>query len=111
MKEFYTSVVELSQPIDTAFVSEPYECGWADEAIFFLTLHPEQAKFERVLVQPQLSPDGIHWVDAPSGEITVMRSGLYALRQTHFGGWLRVKLTLEGAARTAMITLHLALKG
>ncbi len=111
MKEFYTSVVELRQPINAAFASEPYECGWANEAIFFLNLHPDQANFERAMVQPQISPDGIHWVDAPAGELTVTHGGLYALRQTHFGGWLRVKLTLEGAARAAMITLHLALKG
>ncbi|OON35666.1 hypothetical protein BTJ39_22135 [Izhakiella australiensis] len=111
MKEFYTSVIEMRQPIDGIFSSEPYECGWADEALFFLTVHSEQADFTRILVRPKISPDGIHWLDAPGDVVSVQGPGLTAIAQSHFGGWLRLELTLEGAAQTAMITLHLALKG
>lgn len=111
MKEFYTSVIELRQPVNHQFSSEPYECGWADEALFFLTVHEEMADFNHILVRPKISPDGVHWVSAPCDAIQVNEPGLYAIAQSHFGGWLRLELSLEGAAQTAMITLHLALKG
>lgn len=111
MKEFYTSVVELRQPIKNSFLTEPYECGWANEALFFLTIHPEQANFTQIVVRPKISPDGIHWLDAPGENAVVDKPGMIAIAQSHFGGWLCLELSLSGEAQTAMITLHLALKG
>lgn len=111
MKEFYTSVVELRQPIKNTFLTEPYECGWANEALFFLTVHPEQADFTQIVVRPKISPDGIHWIDAPGEATRVDKPGTIAIAQSHFGGWLCLELTLADAKQAAMITLHLALKG
>ncbi len=111
MKEFYTSVIELRQPVRQQFSSEPYECGWASEALFFLTVHPEMADFNRIVVRPKISPDGVRWIDAPTDALIVDKPGLTAIAQCHFGGWLRLELSIEGAAQAAMITLHLALKG
>lgn len=111
MKEFYTSVIELCQPISQHFSSEPYECGWASEALFFLTIHPELADFNQMVVRPKIFPDGVHWTDAPGDATLVSEPGLIAMAQSHFGGWLRLELAVEGAAQKAMVTLHLALKG
>ncbi|OIV46469.1 hypothetical protein BK025_11245 [Sodalis sp. TME1] len=111
MKEFYTSVIELRQPISRQFSSEPYECGWANEALFFLTVHPDMADFNTIVVRPKISPDGVHWVNAPGDATLISEPGLTVIAQSHFGGWLRLDLSPEGAAQTAMITLHLALKG
>ena len=111
MKEFYTSVVELRQPIKNIFLTEPYECGWANEALFFLTVHPEMADFAKIVVRPKISPDGIHWIDAPAGATSVDKPGTIAIAQSHFGGWLCLELSLAGATQSTLITLHLALKG
>ncbi|WP_041866555.1 hypothetical protein [Sodalis glossinidius] len=111
MKEFYTSVIELHQPISQQFSSEPYECGWASEALFFLTVHPEIADFDHLLVRSKNSPDGVHWTEAPGDATLISEPGLTAIALTQFGGWLRLEIALEGAAQKAMVTLHLALKG
>ena len=111
MKEFHTSVVELRQPIMTPFSSEPYECGWASEATFFVTLHEEQHPSTEILVRPKISPDGIHWTDAAVAPIAMTQSGLYALSLTNFGGWLKLDFTTTNTAQAALITVHLALKG
>ncbi|MGB7803953.1 hypothetical protein [Buttiauxella sp.] len=111
MKEFYTSVVELRQPIKNQFVTEPYECGWAHEAILFLTLAPDTNSFDEIIAQPQISPDGINWTPLAENTININKTGLHAIRLTNFGGWLRAELTISGQARTAMLTLHMTLKG
>lgn len=111
MKEFYTAVVELRQPIVKEFTSEPYECGWANEAIIFLTFHPEISAFDEIITQPQISPDGINWTDLSECAINIKQAGLHAIRLHNFGGWLRVAFTISGQTQTATLTLHMTLKG
>ena len=62
MNNFYTSVVEFRQTFSSVVETHPYECGWADEAIFFVELH-EPAEGTCVGLRVQLSPDGIRWMD------------------------------------------------
>ncbi|MGL9774321.1 MAG: hypothetical protein ACR5LG_11505 [Sodalis sp. (in: enterobacteria)] len=111
MKEFYSSVIELRQPISQQFSSNPYECGWASEALFFLTVHPKIADFDHLVVRPKIFLDGVHWTEAPGDATLISEPELTAIALTQFGGWLRLELTLEEAAQKAMVTLHLALKG
>jgi hypothetical protein len=110
MRRFYTSVVELRQPFTSMVASEPYECGWADEAIFFITAEEEGADFDEIDLQAQISADGIRWVSEGT-QVRLSGPGLAACRLSHFGGWLRVSGNIRGRSERAVLSVRLALKG
>lgn len=110
MKTFYTSVVELRQRFTDGIQTHPYECGWADEAIFFVETHDREPGTTLTL-RVQLSADGIRWVDE-GAELRVTDTGF--VRMTHFGGFLRLAGSAADAhGRTVPVTVsvRLALKG
>jgi hypothetical protein len=110
MRDFHTSVVELRQPFEATVASAPYECGWADEAIFFVTVEDEDADFDQLALRVQISADGMHWIDEGT-TAGLAGPGLTACRVSHFGGWLRVTGELSGRAQRAVLTVRLVLKG
>lgn len=110
MRRFYTSVVELRQPFTGTVASEPYECGWADEAIFFITAEEEGAEFDEIDLQVQISADGIRWISEGT-QARLAGPGLAACRVSHFGGWLRVSGSIRGRSKRAVVSVRLALKG
>ncbi|TCP56657.1 hypothetical protein EV191_101602 [Tamaricihabitans halophyticus] len=110
MKNFYTSVVELRQRFDAAVETHPYECGWADEAIFFVETH-DFSPGSRLTLRVQLSPDGIRWLDEGS-ELDITCTGF--IRVKHFGGFLRMAgraVDTEGRPVPVTVSVRLALKG
>ena len=104
MRRFYTTVLELHTNLSDGDATEPYECAWASEAIFFVEIEEEPQSPLFAVVQ--LSPDGIRWVDdrAPQGPL---ENGMNAIKTDHFGGWLRLRFLGEG--RT-VATVRLVLK-
>ena len=110
MRSFYTSVVELRQPFTGEVASEPYECGWADEAIFFITVEEEGAEFDKIDLEVQISADGIRWASEGT-QAQLTGPGLTACRVSHFGGWLRVSGNIRGSEERAVLSVRLALKG
>ena len=110
MRHFYTSVVELRQPFTGVLASEPYECGWADEAIFFITAEEDDADFTGIDLEAQISADGIRWVSEGT-RAHLDGPGLTACRVSHFGGWLRLSGTITGQNERAVLSIRLALKG
>ena len=110
MKTFYTSVVELRQEFDGAIETHPYECGWADEALFFVELH-DAAPGETVSLRVQLSPDGIRWLDEGS---EIRTGGSAFARVSRFGGFLRlagIATRADGEPARVTVSVRLALKG
>lgn len=110
MKTFYTSVVELRQEFPAEIATHPYECGWADEALFFVESHDLMAG-NHIRLRVQLSPDGIRWQD--EGTVLDFTDSTFA-RVTHFGGFLRLVGTAVDPNNTIMaatISVRLALKG
>lgn len=110
MKTFYSSVVELRERFVDVIETHPFECGWADEAIFFVERH--ESVFDSPLaLRVQLSADGIRWMD--EGTVITLTDTAFA-RITHFGGFLRLAGTTmgsDGQAVPATISVRLALKG
>lgn len=108
MKQFYTVVLDRFMDFNGTYATEPYECGWADEAIAYFTIH----KLEKGAVlqaRIQIAMDGIHWHD--NGEVLkgVNAEGYYLLKVApNFGGWLRIAFECTGSCT---ITPSLALKG
>jgi hypothetical protein len=89
--------------------SEPYEVGWAKEAILFVqVLEPAQYQ-EPQQLRVQLSPDGIRWCD--EGTIVTLPQSPHDIahaRISHFGGWLRFAVSMgKGASARVLVSLHL----
>ncbi|MBS9721234.1 hypothetical protein JYU29_11100 [Tianweitania sp. BSSL-BM11] len=108
LPENITAIVTRNETWTGTTASEPFEAGWAKEAVFFV----------RALKEPsgtpgkgsvEISPDGIHWI-AEGTEFTLpaARDAIAVARITHFGNWLRVRAQLDdGAHCTVLVTLHL----
>ncbi|MBO1078062.1 hypothetical protein [Roseomonas haemaphysalidis] len=92
-----------------ACATEPYECGWAREAIVFVRALKAPLLPPGTVARVQISPDGMHWTD--EGTTLALPQAAQELRfarVTHFGGWLRLVAELpEGAGITLLVTLHL----
>ena len=63
MKQSHTTVLERNTEWKGRFETEPYEAGWAGEAIFFVRVLEASAAYIDADAQVQISPDGIHWAN------------------------------------------------
>ncbi|MBZ9699642.1 MULTISPECIES: hypothetical protein [unclassified Mesorhizobium] len=108
LPENITAVVSRNERWRGEAASEPYEAGWAREAIFFV----------RALKQPvgpaatawiEISPDGMHWLrEGTEFVMPAERDGMAMARLSHFGNWLRVAARFDsGAECSVLVTLHL----
>lgn len=109
MKQSHTTVLERNTEWRGRFETEPYEVGWAGEAIFFLRVLEASARYIDADAQVQISPDGIHWANEWSTmSISADGSTTYC-RVSHFGAWLRLVGELpEG--ETVKVLVYLVLK-
>jgi kynurenine formamidase len=107
MKQFYTVVLDRMTTFSGKLDSEPYEAGWADEAIAFVRVH-DLKEGSKVSFHVQISPDGINWIDegTPAKEVTAV--GVDFLRVREFGGWLRLCIESHDECK---VTTYLSLKG
>ena len=88
-RQVYTAVVERNVTWEGAFATEPYEAGWAAEALIFIRVLKGGVSQQSAAVQ--ISPDGIHWLDEGTRiAIPEQPDGLTVARVTHFGNWLRL---------------------
>jgi hypothetical protein len=110
VRNFYTSVVELRQPFRHEVTTEPYECGWAGEAVFFVSAEDTGADFASLQLRVRISPDGVRWTDEGTVLPTLTGPGMVAGKVGHFGGWLSLAGQIVGGAGTAVLTVRLALK-
>lgn len=107
LPENVTAILARNERWTGEAASEPYEAGWAREAVIFVRAlkDPEGPMPEAVI---EMSPDGMHW--APEGTRVAMpaeKDGLAVARIAHFGNWLRVAARFEpGAAATVLVTIH-----
>lgn len=108
LPENHTAIVVRNEKWTDSAASQPYECGWAREAVFFV----------RALTQPtgkqpdfivEISPDGMRWI--PEGTKVGMPAAMDDIavaRLTSFGNWLRIRADFEdGATSSVLVTLHL----
>ena len=110
MKNTHTVVLERLKYFSAHFETEPYETGWASEAMFFIRIH--ELKGENVSLDSfvQVSVDGIRWVDEGTAFPTLHEIGDYYLRVSRFGGWLRLRNRVLGVNPEMKMTIHLVLK-
>ena len=95
MRLFNASHLEVKKYFDAPFQTNPYECGWASECLFFI--HVEELTGSPVLeAAVEISHDGIHW--CPEGTVSgpIATEGLHFLRVREFGNWLRLNGKVSG---------------
>ena len=80
MKMFQDAHLEVKKFFSGSFCTNPYEAGWADEAIFFILV--EKQLGEPVMTaRVQLSQDGVHFTDDNQWDWAALYQGAAQLRQ------------------------------
>jgi len=110
MRNFYTVVLERMKSRSEDFNTEPYETGWASEAMFFIRVHEFSGGAVRLDARVQVSVDGITWIDEGTRFPALDKAGDYFIKVGHFGGWLRLCNTLSGDSPGIKVTEWLVLK-
>lgn len=110
LRHCYTAVVERAKPLRGSFSTEPYEAGWASEALIFIkVIRPMDAGVE-LQAGVQISPDGVDWVDEGTIFPTIRDEGLFVAKVSHFGNWLRVSGRVTGTEEGVRALVYLVLK-
>lgn len=108
LPENITAVITRNERWSGDAASEPYEAGWAHEAVFFIrALKPPVGTVPRGWVE--ISPDGMHWVrEGTEFTMPAEQDDIAVARLNSFGNWLRVATRFAGGAEcTVLVTLHL----
>jgi hypothetical protein len=109
LRESTTAIIVRGEHWAGECASEPYEAGWASEALLFVRLLVREGATGSEPFRVQISPDGMRWVD--EGTTIPMPDDLERMtfaKVAHFGNWLRVALELPpGASIQPLVTLHL----
>jgi hypothetical protein len=87
--------------------SEPYECGWAREAIVWVRAMDLSGDLRGVHARIQISPDGLRWFDEGTAlALPTAVDGIGFARVREFGNWLRVAVELpKGVSIKVLVTI------
>lgn len=110
MRQSYTAVVERAEPLNTEFATEPYEAGWAHEAVIFFKVRNGLGEGDEIQARVQISPDGIEWVDEGTAFPTIGANALSFVKVTNFGNWLRVAGRVGDPSANVRASVYMALK-
>jgi hypothetical protein len=104
-----TAIVARNEEWRGFGASEPYECGWAREALVFLRTLKVNGMPPGTKARVEISPDGMRWLDSgTSFDLPTEVDGHGFARVQHFGSWLRVAADLpDGAVISVLVTLQL----
>ena len=110
MRRSFTAVIARNENWTGEVATEPYECAWAGEAIFFIRALDARGTLRAAKARVQISPDGIHWVDEGTSVAMPAKVGqLTYCRVTHFGGYLRILAKIPPRA-SIKVLVSLSLK-
>ena len=111
MLSFNTATLERNRIVEESFQTHPYEAGWASEAIFFVDIRQLDDSKAKLDAAVQISPDGVNWTDEGSGLNDITADGVYFVKVSKFGGFLRLDVKISGHKARCKLTIHLVLKG
>jgi hypothetical protein len=108
IRESQTAVIARNERWSGQAATEPYEAGWASEAVIFIRALAD-AQGAGGTARVEISPDGMRWVpEGATFPLPVSKDEVTFARVAHFGNWLRVSSELpDGAALTVLVTFHL----
>jgi hypothetical protein len=109
LRESQTAVVARNEAWSGKVATEPYEAGWAREAVIFVRALAAEDVPASCEARVQISPDGIRWVDEGSRfPLPVDTEAVTFVKVAHFGNWLRIAAELpERSSMKALVTFHL----
>jgi len=110
LRQSYTAVVERANPFTSEFATEPYEAGWASEAVIFIKIRDPINVSLRIEARVQISPDGIDWVDEGTSFPAIVHQGSHFVKVTNFGNWLRVAGRINVPETPVAATVYMVLK-
>ena len=116
MKTIHTAPMEvLAEKMPGTFETEPYEVGWAEEALAMIYVRELAATGGEITLRAQISADGARWFDHPAAPLVLKEPGGYSLPLRHFGNWLRLAGKISGSAAAgkpaALLDIYWVLKG
>ena len=106
LPESQAAIVARNETWSGEEVTEPYEAGWAREAIIFVRALKATGPAGRAYVE--LSPDGMNWVaEGTSFALPDASNKVTFARVIQFGNWLRIRAGLmPGCSVTVVVTIH-----
>jgi hypothetical protein len=106
LPENLTAIVARNEIWTGMSATEPYEAGWAKEAIVFVrALKPPKGKLPKARIE--ISADGMHWAPEGSEFDLPARRRRHLPARRHFGNFLRVAASLPaGAEITVLVSMH-----
>ncbi len=110
VRKSFTAVLERNSTFGADFATEPYEAGWAGEALWFVRVLDVSGEGVVLNVRPQISPDGLFWCDEGTEPTGIREASLYSGKLRHFGQWLRLQCELRGTDPMVKVLIYLALK-
>ena len=116
MKNSHTAPLEvLSAKANGRFVTEPYEAGWADEALGLIYIRETAGPAPKLVVQAQISADGARWLDHRTPPLVIDGPGAHYVSLERFGNWLRLTGEVSGGpagdAPAFVLDFYWVLKG
>ena len=108
LRESQTAVVARNERWAGSVATEPYEAGWAGEAVLFVRALKD-AEGAPGVARVEISPDGMRWAAEGSAfPLPARADEVTFARVAHFGNWLRIAAALpDGASLTVLVTYHL----
>jgi hypothetical protein len=108
IRESQTAVIARNERWSGHVATEPYEAGWAAEAVIFIRALAD-ASGATGTARVEISPDGMRWVpEGTTFPLPAARDEVTFARLAHFGSWLRISADLpDGAELTVLVTFHL----
>ena len=111
MRKIHTAVLERVGHFSEDFATEPYEAGWAEEAIFFVKIDEIEGSDAALTGRVQISHDGMTWIDEGTQLPAIKQAGTIFTRVRHFGNWLRLACQVSGKGAKFHGMILLCLKG
>ena len=104
--ESQAAVVARNETWTGNVATEPYEAGWAREAIVFV--RALKASGAAGLAHVELSPDGMNWAaEGTTFALPDDSNKVTFARVSQFGTWLRIRAEVpQGSSVTVVVTIH-----
>ena len=115
MRKSHTAAMEIfAAKANGPMATEPYEAGWAREALAVIYCHEVHGPAPRLELRAQISADGVRWIDFGRTLPVISEPGGCFLNLTGFGNWLRLAGTVTGGpddgSATVLIDIYWVLK-
>jgi hypothetical protein len=109
LRDSLTAIVARNEPWSGKVATEPYEAGWASEAVIFVRALSVKKVPAGIKFKVQISPDGMNWVDEGTRfPMPAKPEAVTFAKVREFGTWLRIIADLpKGASMKAVVTFQL----